>query len=135
MSFNGGCFCGAIRFHSNAEPVDTGYCHCSICRKTTGATVVAFASFPVANFRYTKGQPTILKSSAHGQREFCRACGTQVCYRDNLDPITVDVNLGALDDINSLTPNMHIHTNSQVQWLSITDELPRYPAGKSPEGS
>lgn len=35
MKHDGGCLCGAIRFTSDADPVDAGYCHCALCRRST----------------------------------------------------------------------------------------------------
>ena len=126
MTHSGGCFCGALRFKSDAEPVETGYCHCSICRKTTGAPLLAFASFPVESFTYTKGEPRIFESSSKGRREFCSVCGTQICFRELGAAKTVDVNSGALDEINTAAPEHHIFTSSRVEWLKIDDQLPKY---------
>ena len=126
MAHLGGCFCGELRFESDADPVETGYCHCSICRRTTGAPLLAFASFPVETFAYTKGEPQIFESSSKGQREFCRICGTQICFRESGVPSTVDVNSGTLDEINAVAPEHHIYTSSRVEWLAIEDRLPAY---------
>ena len=126
MIYTGGCFCGALRFQSDAKPVETGYCHCSICRKTTGAPLLAFASFPVSKFAYTKGNPTVFRSSSNGQREFCSTCGTQICFRETGSAETVDINSGALDQPDIVAPDHHIYPSSQMPWLKLDDELPRY---------
>jgi len=65
---DGGCLCGALRYRLDAAPLDTGYCHCTRCRQSTGAPVLAWASIPVAAFAYTKGQPAIYHSSSWGRR-------------------------------------------------------------------
>ena len=122
----GGCLCGALRYKVEADPVNTGYCHCTLCQKSTGAPVLAWASFPEVSFRYTTGCPTIYHSSSWGQREFCRMCGTQVCYRDSESAKYVDVNIGSLDNPVSFHPRCHIFTKDQLPWLSIEDGLPRY---------
>jgi hypothetical protein len=127
---SGGCFCGELRFESRADPVESGYCHCSICRKTTGAPVVAFASFPVESFSYVKGKPRIYPSSAYGQREFCGTCGTQICFRESRSAETVDVNSGSLDSMEAVAPDHHIHTGNRVTWLHIADGLPEYENGR-----
>lgn len=126
MAFTGGCFCTALRFRSDLNPVETGYCHCSICRRTTGAPLLAFTSFPVEGFSYTKGTPIIFKSSSKGQREFCGTCGTQICFREAEPTETVDVNSGALDELEAVAPDHHIYTSSRVSWLSLGDQLPGY---------
>jgi len=126
VAHSGGCFCGEIRFSSEADPVETGYCHCSICRRTTGAPLLAFASFAVETFAYTKGEPQIFGTSSKGQREFCCICGTQICFRESGVASTVDVNSGALDEINGVAPEYHIYTSSRVDWLELDDQLPKY---------
>lgn len=126
MEYSGGCFCGELRFRPDVEPVETGYCHCSICRRTTGAPFLAFASFPVESFTYTKGEPKIFESSSKGRREFCSICGTQISFRESGAAKTLDVNSGALDEINAVAPDHHIYTSNQVEWLEIDDQFPRY---------
>jgi len=129
MIFSGGCLCGALRYESKQDAVETGYCHCLICRKSTSAPLVAFASFPIDCFLYTKGVPSIYLSSSTGMREFCGQCGTQICHRAIDAPETVDVNSGTLDDISLVPPKFHIYTKDSVPWLEINDELPRYSKG------
>lgn len=129
MVFKGGCLCGALRYESIQDPVETGYCHCSLCRRSTGAPVAAFASFPTGGFSYTAGKPKVFQSSSWGQREFCGDCGTQICYRDTEKPKTVDVNSGTLDDLSEVAPQFHIYLESAVPWLAMDDRLPGYPRG------
>ena len=129
MLINGGCLCGKLRYQSKFSSTEKGYCHCSICRKSTSAPVVAFTSFPIEGFSYVKGKPSIYKSSEKGQREFCYNCGTQIAHRRIHDPETVDVNSGTLDDLTLFNPDFHIYTEEQVPWLNIADNLPRYKKG------
>ncbi len=130
----GGCLCGALRYRVDAEPLDAGYCHCSLCRRSTGAPVLAWASIPVASFAYTKGRPAIYLSSSWGQREFCASCGAQICYRDQgaaETAATVEINLGCLDAPASSPPRHHIFTGDRIPWFETTDDLPRYEGPKS----
>lgn len=129
MIFYGGCLCRKLRYESSSAPVEKGYCHCSLCRKSTSAPVVAFASFPITDFKYILGEPRIYYSSNSGQREFCSNCGTPIAHRGRVDPKTVDVNSGTLDDVESVVPDFHIYSDDQVSWLNISDNLPRYKKG------
>ena len=48
----GGCLCGAVRYELAAEGAfDAGYCHCSMCRRSTGAPVLAWALVRRSHFR------------------------------------------------------------------------------------
>lgn len=130
MSYVGGCCCGALRYESEAAPVECGYCHCLTCQKTSAAPVLVFASFPSSNFRYTNGEPTIYPSSTHGNREFCSLCGTQIAFREKEPCETVDVNVGSLDDPSTVSPEYHIWCQSRVSWFETADQLPEYQQGK-----
>jgi len=129
MITSGGCLCGKLRYQSISIPTEKGYCHCSICRHSTSAPVVAFTSFPIDAFSYIKGKPARYQSSKSGQREFCSNCGTQIGHRAIHAPVTVDVNSGTLDNISLFTPDFHIYTEEKVAWLNIDDKLPKFKKG------
>jgi len=126
VNYVGGCHCGALRYVSTEAPGDVGYCHCRICQRTTAAPAVVFASFPVAGFRYTRGQPDIYASSTHGHREFCSRCGTQIAYREAGAARYVDVNAASLDDPTQVRPDHHIWWTSRIDWFDTDDDFPRY---------
>ena len=130
MNYNGGCCCGALRYVSKLPPLECGYCHCVICQKTSAAPALVFASFPINEFRYTRGTPAIYHSSEHGNREFCSLCGTQIAFREADDAETVDVNVGSLDDPLMVSPEYHIWCQSRVSWFETADSLPEYQKGK-----
>ena len=129
MTREGGCACGRLRFAASAPPVECGYCHCGICRKTTGAPVLAYVSFPRAAFAYTLGVPDRYASSARGHREFCAHCGTQIAFRAAVAAATVDVNVGALDEPEAFAPEKHIWCEDAISWLQLADRLPRHRRG------
>lgn len=122
----GGCLCGELRFEGTADPTDLGYCHCRLCQRSTGAPVLAYASFPIGSFRYTLGSPAQYASSVRGNREFCARCGTQIAFRASPNPSTVDVNIGALNEPAQYPPRRHIYCASAIRWLRLVDDLPRY---------
>ena len=70
MTMSGGCQCGAVRYRAEGAPLIQGLCHCRICQLTLGASVSAFASVADDHFRYTKGEPTIYRSSPSAKREY-----------------------------------------------------------------
>lgn len=126
MKYTGGCLCGALRYRASAEPVEVGYCHCRMCQKLSGATVLPWASFESASFSYVEGKAKIFTSSAHGQREFCEACGSQIAFRTTNDHTTVEINIGTFDDPEAVTPEYHVWCDSRISWFDTTDDLPRY---------
>lgn len=129
--FVGGCYCKAIRYEADDTPVNRTICHCTMCRGTTGAPCVAWFSVPTTHFRYTKGSPTLFRSSTHATRAFCAVCGTQLTFTDDASADQIDVTTCSLDVATGTEPESHIFTRSQVPWLKLDDGLPGYTGGRS----
>ena len=124
----GGCYCGAIRYHV-VEIFDAGYCHCSVCRRISGAPAIAWANVRSDCFRLIRGSPRQFASSEQYVRCFCPECGTH-CYslgRD--DPQIVSINTGTLDQPERVPPRVHIWTQSRLGWFDTRDDLPRFAEG------
>ena len=128
----GGCLCGGIRYQITADPLIMGYCHCRVCQKATGAPVFAAVVVSRQDFRLLRGSPRRYQSSARGVRHFCGDCGTPLFF----EPLDLaekwEVLAGTLDDPNWVQPAAHIWTSSQVPWLQIDDDLPRFRENRPP---
>jgi hypothetical protein len=46
-------------------------------------------------------------------------------------PDCVQVTLGSLDDPGAVRPDDHVWTRSQVSWLRVADDLPRFAGSSS----
>jgi hypothetical protein len=123
---DGGCLCGAVRYRLSAAPADIGYCHCTLCRRSSGAPVQVFGTVPLEGFRLLKGEPRRRRSSGFGERWFCADCGTQIAIRVDFQPDTIDFTVGSLDDPGTVAPRFHLWTSSQIPWFDSRDDLPRY---------
>lgn len=131
---NGGCFCGAIRYETAGTPFHQTNCHCSICRRTTGAPVIAWVNTPRSSFRVTAGAPRFMSSSAEFERAFCAACGTLMFTR-SLDPARwelVSVHHGTIDRAAEIQPAVHICWSDRLPWFDVRDALPRYDTASVP---
>ena len=51
----GGCLCGAVRFEVDGPFLRAGHCHCSRCRKHSGAAVCTQARVLREHFRLRSG--------------------------------------------------------------------------------
>ena len=129
----GGCLCGQVRFAVSAEPLQSGYCHCRMCQKNSGAPVVAWVTFPSASFAWMAGRASTYESSPRARREFCAHCGSYLVFRTRDYPDEVSINTTSLDQPAAFPPRMHIFTESRVPWLHIHDALPVY-IGYGPVG-
>jgi|SRR5215470_7960662 len=121
----GGCFCGAIRYEAGGVPFHRTNCHCSICRRTTGAPFVTWFSVRSTDFRFTTGAPARFASTEKGTRSFCSRCGTQLTF-ENVDfPDEIDVTTASLDDPDSVAPQDNTRTSSRLRWI-VQDGLREY---------
>ncbi len=125
----GGCFCGAVRYEIRGRLREASHCHCASCRRAAGAPVVTWATYPRHALRVTRGTAKELHSSPPVTRTFCPACGTPLTYFTRDEPEWIDVTVGSMDDPAAVPPADHIWTTSQLAWLAIDDDLPRWPRG------
>ena len=122
----GGCLCGAIRYSIAGEPVLTEFCHCEICRRASGAPVMAWAGFRRPDFTVVAGEPALFLSSDGVGRTFCGRCGTTLTYDNARFPDDIYVSIGSLDVPESMPPERHIHDRERLSWLEFDDALPRH---------
>lgn len=117
----GGCFCKKIRYAIDDGDYPVANCHCSMCRKTSAAPFVTWVVVPSAAFRYTRGTPKTLQSSAEGTRYFCADCGTPLMFRTRRRPDDIDVTTGSLDNPDDFVPTVAVHEESKLAWLAQTE--------------
>ena len=127
---SGGCHCGAVRYEMTAEVAHHALCHCTDCRKASGAPAVAWAMAAADQVTIT-GKPLTYASSEHGRRLFCGACGTSLFYtNDVVFPGMIDVQSATLDDPDAIPLQAQIQTAERIGWMTHLGDLPaveRYP--------
>jgi hypothetical protein len=124
MKLEGGCYCGAVRYAAEGEPVMKAQCHCRECQYITGGSPNVFMAMPVAGFSYTKGEPKGFTRSDLERpvtREFCPTCGTHLATRPPGFPAVV-VKVGTLDDPAQFGgPNIAIYTIDKQSFHEIPE--------------
>ena len=116
----GGCLCGAVRFEVAGPPKWTGFCHCTSCRRHTGAPVSAFAGYERENVAITGEDFTRYASSAGVQRGFCSRCGSTLSYEGERWPSEFHVHVGAFDDPEAFPPKGEGFAEERLSWLHLT---------------
>ena len=129
--YEGGCLCGAVRYRATARPLRGVICHCSFCRRHSGAPALAFVHFPAGAFAWLAAEPTWYRSSRYAERGFCPACGSTVAMREEVLRERVQICVGSLDDPNKVRIDDHVWTSERVAWFEIKDDLPRFPRSSS----
>ncbi|UEM22782.1 GFA family protein [Skermanella mucosa] len=133
MVLTGGCLCGAVRYRIDGELTaeGAGFCHCSLCRRASGAPAVAWGTWRTPDFRFTGGEPAEYRSSPKGIRRFCPTCGSQLTFHYTEGPENIDVTLATLDDPGAVKPQYHVWCGGAVPALDVSADLPRYAEGGS----
>lgn len=130
-TLEGGCHCSAIRYTLTGDPMHHALCHCTDCRRASGAPMVGWAMFQEDALTVTQGEPHEYASSEHGRRYFCGNCGTGLFYRnaENL-PGIVDTQVATLDNPDAIPAGVHVQVADRIGWMKNAHNLPefaRYP--------
>jgi hypothetical protein len=122
----GRCQCGAVRY---TVPDAFRYalnCHCSDCRRVTGAAFKPLAGIERAKVSFTSGADrlkTIGVPDACNLR--CEACGSLLMSVVR-EGAYVHVAMGSLADAPTIRPSAHVFVGSKAPWFTITDDLPQF---------
>jgi hypothetical protein len=129
MVSTGGCLCGAVKFECD-ELGSAGYCHCEDCRRCTGSAFNVSVRCPTTAFRILSGNlGRFTKAGSSGfelSRWFCQSCGSPVYVSSPLDPSTIFIKAGVLDDPDDVNPSLQAWSGSRVAWCDIPAGIATY---------
>ena len=117
------CNCGVIRIEVRGQPLRVGLCHCTTCRKASGAPFTA-------NGIWRTGDVTVKGSTRSWidetvARHFCPSCGSPLF---GVSGSEIAMGLGAFDQApTDLTPTYELWVGRREKWVSVatpTDEFP-----------
>jgi hypothetical protein len=126
---SGSCLCGAVRFQITAPFLRANFCHCSRCRKHSGAGGLAQGRVPREAFKLLAGGELIEIHRPPGgmAKAFCRRCGSSLFGGTWPDGPEVSVRLGSLDADPGIRPQYHSFVTSKAAWETLPDDgLPRF---------
>jgi hypothetical protein len=104
----GSCLCGSVRFAVTEPFTSASHCHCSRCRKESGAFGLTNARVPRSAVRVLAGKELI--------RVWAPPDGDETTVR-----------LGALDADPGIRPQYHSYVGSRAPWEELPDDgLPRH---------
>ena len=127
MKLTGSCHCGAIRYEVEGEPLTHALCHCSDCRRHSGAPMVGWTMYPQEAVKITKGEPKTYESSQHGRRQFCPDCGTGLFYSNaSVLPGLIDIQSATYDEPDAIPARIHIQVAERISWMEHAHELTKF---------
>ena len=126
----GSCLCGGVQFEVTARFLRANYCHCTRCRKHSGAGALVQGRVPAEAFRLLQGEELIevYRPPAGGMvKAFCRVCGSSLFGGSWPDGPEVSIRLGSLDGDPGIRPQFHNFVASTPPWDTILEDgLPRF---------
>ena len=129
----GGCLCGAVRYEVDGPFLRAGHCHCSRCRRHSGAAVCTQARVKRERFRLLRGaeRVRVFRPGEGAVKAFCEVCGSSLFGGTWPEGEEVSIRMGSFDGDPGIRPQYHTFVDSRAPWDEITDSLPRYPGGLS----
>ena len=125
----GSCLCGGVRFEVARLVGPFELCHCTRCRKASGAAFVAGLRVAAEGFRLLEGQELvrsyeapILRRPPAYRTSFCGRCGGPV-PTPRAGEASFEVPAGCLDEDPGCRPDRHIFVDHGAGW----DEMPASP--------
>jgi hypothetical protein len=126
-SYDGGCFCGRVRYRIDAPIKFVAHDHCSMCRRIAGAAFVTWCGVKAEQFTLLAGEDdlTTFASTPEATRQFCRHCGSHLFFRSSHWPGEVHVTRATVHAPDDLTPTVHVFWSDKAPWLELDSALPR----------
>jgi hypothetical protein len=129
----GSCLCGGVRFEVTQSFRSANHCHCSRCRKHSGAFGGTQARVPREGFRLLAGEELIRvyrPAEDAAVKAFCEVCGSSLFGARWPEGEEISIRLGALDGDPGIRPQCHSFVASRAPWDQLpNDGLDRFDEG------
>ena len=124
----GSCLCGGVAYEASGPLTLVACCHCTQCRKASGAEFATNATVPEEGFRVVRGEALLsaFESSPGNHRVFCSRCGSPLFKRFGDGRKQIRIRLGCLDTEIDERPIAHVFVSEKPAWSEITDSLPQF---------
>lgn len=130
MEINGGCLCGAVRFHLTGSVSGFYFCHCSRCQKSSGSVHGSNLFFKNASLDWEKGKD-LCAEYVHEQTRFgkcfCTHCGCPLPRVIDEKNKVIQVPAGCLDGDQEFEPTAHLFMDSRRCWEDKLAKTPKFP--------
>lgn len=129
ITLKGSCLCGAVTYEVTGEPQRFYHCHCTRCRKSSGAGHASNVIVTNASLVFTSGEALLkqfkVPEAKRFTRQFCCECGGAAArFVPELDAVVVPA--GSVDGDVPIKPQARIFWESRADWSCAGDALPRF---------
>jgi len=108
-----------VRYVVDGAPFHETNCHCSICRRASGAPFVAWFTVASDAFQVVAGEVASFSSSGHGERSFCPRCGTPLTFSSRHFSEEIDITVASY--LRAVTPaDLPGYADAGAQELVLT---------------
>jgi hypothetical protein len=125
QDLRGGCLCGSVRYQTKGKSSKVANCHCTLCRRHSGAAYLTYAAYPRDRVQFVTGNPIDYRSSAHAVRGHCAVCGSPLTFVFDSDAETIWLTAGSLDDPNAIEPTEQWYVGDKLNWVELDHRLPK----------
>ena len=129
-TIGGSCLCGGVRFEVELPFTRANNCHCSFCRKHSGAFGETQGRVPRERFRLLAGENLICVYKPEGGtavKAFCSVCGSSLFGNEWPEGDEIAIRFGALEGDPGIRPELHVFVDSRAPWDDLPDDgLPRH---------
>lgn len=122
------CNCGSVAFAIEPPLSEIFVCHCSICRRFTGAGGIPVIIVENSRFKWLQGRGHVRiwsKPGADWEANFCSLCGSSLPGRNDDERMFVPAGL-LPHDIEAMKVGHHIFVGSKASWDEIGDKGKRH---------
>ncbi|KZN61729.1 GFA family protein [Pseudoalteromonas luteoviolacea] len=124
-AIKGSCNCKAVRFEFKVNSNAIYVCHCSICRRATGANGVAVMIASKADFKWSSGMDHIKtwqKPEHDWVCSFCTACGSSLPGENDEQRMYIPAGLISNEYLQGSSVTHHLWVESKACWDKIGDD-------------
>ena len=120
----GSCLCGAVEFEITGEFEPRSYCHCTSCKRLSGAAATANARARSDEINVVKGREllTTYQPDEGSAKTFCSVCGSNLFGGGWPESEFCSVRVTTLDEAVGDLPGAHLYVRSVAAWEQLPDD-------------
>ena len=126
------CQCGGFRVMVTGDPDFVNICHCTECRRRSGAPLTSNAYFSSENVHPEGNYKIYSRPASNGRsfhNHFCPNCGTTVRWTLDIRPNNYGVAIGTFNDPNFPSPTASVWESSKYFWVTLPEEIEHFSRG------